>query len=462
MQTDRIIYDYEAEQAVLGAMMEQGNQIPVIATILTDDRSFWQKSHQIIYSAIRKVYEANGTSDVMLVAKEIKDTDKVNIIGGLPYLHDLLVQTVDASHARYYAEIVEENYKRRCLLKIGSQFQEMAYDTQKEFMDIIDDATQSVARMIIPSSRSPWIPDVMNETFLKMQEAKDSEVAQSLETGLYDLDEKHSINEIGGMTTITADSGGGKTTLIRNIMLHRFQQGFKTLMFPTEVTEDLMAMSYFAMMSGIPFDTVRKIKQKKIKPSEEQWQKLDEINRNVGFMTGWMESGNLSIEYIKNRAREIKGDKGFDCLVVDYVQNIYSSKYESNRSLQIDYVVNQLKMLAVDLKLNVIIASQLSMSDRRYAKRDDTTSGEGAWSGGIRNNSDVLIRLRNTGLDPQETFQLEPELGQREFIEVKIEKDRYGEYPKSYPLIFYKPCLIMHDPKTPEEKDFFYDKWINS
>lgn len=457
----QLIFDEESEQAVLGCMMEEAKTIPIIARILESSKIFYLKSHQIIFDTICEVYENSQSGDIRLIAKKIKDNNQTNRIGGIEYLYDILTRVVDTQNADYYAEIVKENYIRRRMIKISKQIGNMALETEKDLTDVVDKATQIVSELTIKPVESKYLPDIMRKTYEMMEFQSESE-EEPMETGYDVLDRNHTVNEKGTMTSIIADSGGGKTTFLRNVMLNRFAQGFKVLMFPTEITEERMAVSFYSMLSGIPH---RALKRKNKILSQEQWEQLSKIRERVDDMRGWIESGNVSVEYIKNRTREIKMNEDLDCLIIDYIQNIYANKFTNNRSLQLDYIINQIRGLAVELDINIWIASQLTMQDRRgqKGKKRDKTWGEGAWSGGIRNNSDVMINLRSTDLDPREAdinWNGRPDPGILEIIQVKIEKDRDAEYPISYPIVFDKPVLQMRDASREEQK-FFYKEWMD-
>ena len=463
-----IIYDEEAEMAVLGCCLDEDSSIPQVFRILEHSQVFYLKQHQIIFEAIQTVYAKEKTGDVMLIAKEIKSQSQVNRIGGLTYLYDLLKKVVDTKNAGYYAEIVKENYTRRQLVQIGQNYKTIAYEIDKDIIDIIDGATKSLTKLTVKPTKDTFIPKIMKDTFDTLMEAKEKmeagEEVEIMKIGFHELDLHQTVNQRGTMLTITADSGVGKSIILRNIILNRFKDGYKTLMFTTEITQQMTALSFYSILSGIKFDSLKNaiVAQKNGMLSEEQWHKIYEVNKTVDSLKGWIESGNVTIEYIKNRSRELKMSKGLDCLVVDYIQNIYASRSFQSRSLEIDYIVNQLAGLAEELDAHVIIVSQLSMQDRKgNQKKQDLLSGEGAWSGGIRNNSSCLIHLRNTELDPRCAIKhCEPDIGIKEIMELRVMKDRYAEFPNSYGIIFEKPFHTFIN-MNPEEKEYFYNKWLD-
>lgn len=475
-----IIFDEESEMAVLGCCLEDDGNIPQVFRIL-DTKMFYSKAHQIIFDAIQSVYSKEKTGDVMLVAKEIKAQNQVNRIGGLPYLYDVLERTVDVENADLYAEIVKENYMRRRLVKIGQKYKNMAYEIEKDIVDVVDEATESLTELTVKPTKDTFIPKIMHNTFDALLEAKEKmesgEEVEVMEMGFHELDMNQTVNQRGTMLTITADSGVGKSILIRNIVLNRFRKGYKSLMFTTEISSQMTSLSFYSILTGIKFDALKNAfaAQKNGMLSSEQWSKVQQVHAHVDELEGWVESGNVTIEYIKNRARELKMEKGLDCLVADYVQNIYANRSFGNRPLEIDYIVNQLASLAEELDIHVIVVSQLTMKDRRGRKKRDAVSGEGAWSGGIRNSSSCMIQLRNTDLDPRlseemydgltphgtHAYTSDADTGRIELMEMKVVKDRYAEFPQSYGAVFLKPYHIMRE-MSKEEKKYFYDEWLDT
>lgn len=466
MSDQEIIYDEETERAVIGCCLEDDSNIPKILRIL-DAKMFYSRPNRIVFNAIHSVYSKEKTGDVMLVAKRIKAQNQVNRIGGLPYLYDLLESVVDTANAEYYAEIVKDNYTRRQLVKLGQKYKNMAYQDDKDIVDIVDEATESLTELTVKPTKDTYIPRIMDDTFEALIEAKEKmeagEEVEILSTGFPEFDLKQTSTQRGTMLTITADSGVGKSIWTRNVTLDRFYKGYKTLMFTTEISQEMTSLSFYSILTGIKFNVLQNalMTQKDAILSSEQWERIKDVHSQVDELKGWIESGNVTVEYIKNRARELKMEKGLDCIVVDYVQNIYASRGFQSRPLEIDYIVNQLAELAEELDIHVIIVSQLSMKDRKFKSKDDPLSGEGSWSGGIKNNSSCLFQLRSTLMDPRnaEDSNHKADIGEQELLEMRVLKDRYAESPSSYGLVFEKPYHRMRA-MTLAESDYFYRQWL--
>ena len=75
----------EAEVYLLGGLIQDPDTLSEILPLLQED-CFFQKRHQLIWAALRKLYENNTPIDFISLADELERNDKLNAVGGKAYI----------------------------------------------------------------------------------------------------------------------------------------------------------------------------------------------------------------------------------------------------------------------------------------------------------------------------------------------------------------------------------------
>ena len=97
----------EAEQGVLGAILLDNDVLHDIIPILKVE-SFWRDAHQIIFRAVRDLYDAGKPVDALLLDEELKRRGESDRVGGLEAISELVNRVPHAANAKYHAEIVRQ------------------------------------------------------------------------------------------------------------------------------------------------------------------------------------------------------------------------------------------------------------------------------------------------------------------------------------------------------------------
>jgi replicative DNA helicase len=134
----------------------------------------------------------------------------------------------------------------------------------------------------------------------------------------------------------------------------------------------------------------------------------------------WIDdSGAATIVELGAKARRLKRDKGLSLVVVDYLQLISARGRFSNRNEEVSSITRGLKGLAKELRVPVLVLSQLTRAPEREDRRPQLSDLRE--SGAIEQDADVVIFIhRPNAFKPDET----PE--ERAKSEILIAKQRNG------------------------------------
>ena len=104
----------EAEQAVLGCLLNDATRMPLVSDLI-DAGSFFDYGHRLIFAAIDRLLQAKQPVDIITAAAELGRVDQTEDTGGLAYLNQLAANVPGGLNARRYAEIVSGLAAERAL-----------------------------------------------------------------------------------------------------------------------------------------------------------------------------------------------------------------------------------------------------------------------------------------------------------------------------------------------------------
>lgn len=202
----------EAEESLLGAVllsMDAAND--VMDRIHFDD--FYVPAHQSIYEAMRRLYDGNQAIDAVTLSEELRRSGELEKVGGVSYLTRLVDVVPVTANVEHYAGIVEENARRRDLIRAGATVTSVAFDLDDAIHSVMDRAEQSVLGVAEKRASQnmlevgPLFSDVLEQ--IELLESQGSEIT-GLPTGFRDLDKKLAGLQRANLVIVAARPSMGK------------------------------------------------------------------------------------------------------------------------------------------------------------------------------------------------------------------------------------------------------------
>ena len=198
----------EAEEAILGGILIDPDAISRVADLLKPEY-FAIVAHQRIFSAAMTLMSQGHSSDLMTVTTWLTDHGKLDGIGGLSKLAQLVDRTVSATNIDQYAGLIEEKYRRRKLIQAGFKIAESANQTARDLGEIIAEAETNILSINnrAKSQTTPSVADCLTGVWASLETGS----VPGYLTGLHDLD-----TLMGGLvrkdlTIVAARASMGKT-----------------------------------------------------------------------------------------------------------------------------------------------------------------------------------------------------------------------------------------------------------
>jgi len=384
-------HNLDAEQSVLGAMLESKEAIANVIEVL-QPQDFYQPNHGLVYEAILHLYGAGQPVDAITVADELGRRGQLESIGGTPYIAGLLEAYPTASSAGRYARIVEEHALLRRLIDAGNQVQEIGFSIPEDVEDAVDKAEELIYSVGDRRLRDDVQP--IHKLLVENMEAIEAlyergEHITGLASGFPDLDEMTAGFQPSNLLIVAARPSMGKSALMGDFALHAaVAQRKPVVIFSLEMSRHEMVQRFLASQAKVDSQRMRRGSLQ-----EQDWTRLSAALGRLAEAPIFIDdSANVTLMEVRAKCRRLKAKHGLGLVLVDYLQLMQSPRKSENRQQEVSDISRELKILARELEVPVVCASQLNRgveyrADKRPLLADLRESGS------IEQDSDVVMFL---------------------------------------------------------------------
>ncbi len=394
-------HNYEAEQALLGALLANNEVYNRVSEFLRPDH-FADALHGRIYEAIGKLVLRGQIANPVTLKNLFDQDGALSEIGGAQYLVQLAQAVVTVINAEDYGRAIHDLFLRRQLIGVGEDIVNESY-TYDPDVTAIDQIERSEMRLFNLAEGGqvdggPKKFDAVLKSALAMAEVaykRDSHVT-GVTTGLRDLDRKLGGLQPSDLVILAGRPSMGKTALATNIGFNAAEavkdsEGgarHRVAFFSLEMSAEQLAHRIMAEKSGISSDRIRRGDVK-----SEDFGKIVEAAQamtNVQFFID--DTPAMTVPGLRTRARRLKRQFGLDLIIVDYLQLMRSAnpKPSENRVQEISEITRGLKAVAKELDVPVLALSHLSRAvENREDKRPQLADLRE--SGSIEQDADVVM-----------------------------------------------------------------------
>ena len=379
----------EAEEALLGsALLSRDASSRLMEEIKSND--FYSPTNQTIFEAMKELFDSGKPIDTVTVS-EVVFKDKKNTTSLKTSSIARLVDNVPSSaNFERYIEIVQEQSNRRKLLKASSRIELLAYATDKDIHNVMDEAEQSIFSASDDAIGEGLIgvSDVLDGAIERIEEIENQGTGLSgLATHFADLDSTLAGLQDGNLVVIAARPSMGKTSLAINIATNVSKEKKVTAFFSLEMTKEELVQRVLFSEAKVTSGDARKGQL-----GPEKWSRVVEAASKVNNMPLYFDDASvITVTDIRAKSRRLKASKGLDLIVVDYLQ-LMQGLSGDNRQQEIAEISRNLKNLARELKVPILALSQLNRAaEAREDKRPRL--GDLRESGAIEQDADIVMML---------------------------------------------------------------------
>ena len=374
-------HDIDAEQSVLGAMMESRDAIAAVVPVVRAE-DFYKPAHASIFEVIVALFTSGEPSDAITVADELIRRDQLGQVGGKPYLHGLLESYPTASAAGTYARIVADNAMSRRLIMAGARIQELGFARTGEVAAALQDAEEVLYGVADgrDSSAMAALSELLSEDLAKIEQrcAEGGQVVTGLASGFDDLDRLTSGFQPGTFSVVAARPSQGKSSLLADFSLNVAVNAHAPVaIFSLEMSKHELVERFLASEAKVDSQRIHRGML-----NDADWVRISgALGRLAAAPVFIDDSSATTLADVRAKCRRLKSKVGLGLVVVDYLQLMPSSTRPENRQQEVSAISRGLKQLAKDLGVPVICAAQLNRgleyrSDKRPMMADLRESGQ--------------------------------------------------------------------------------------
>jgi replicative DNA helicase len=389
--TTPLPHNFLAEESILNILLTHPKLVKKTLINLKSD-SFYFEPHKIIYSLLSELDEENKPITLTLLITKLQDKALLNEIGGIERIIQIINKFENLLNLDEYIQAINQKYLRRLIIEFGKQSIIWGYTTSLE----LDDILTRIEKLLFDlnqqnvSQKTYSIAEVLDEVFLEMTSKIKNKESSGLFSSFRDLDSIIQGFQNSDLIIIAGRPSMGKTAFALNLgskIVSKYK--IPLIVFTLEMSRQQIIYRFLATHSQINYTRLKSGKM-----TRDEWNLLSNSMRELSTLPIFVDDNpNLSVTDIRSRLRTIFSSKKKEGLIlIDYLQLMKSNLSNDNRVQEISYITRNLKILAKEFELPIILLSQLSRSvESRNNKRP--LLSDLRESGSIEQDADIVIML---------------------------------------------------------------------
>ena len=385
-------HSFIAEKIILSCLLINYEAIEItIKTIRVE--TFYFINHQEIYKAIIDMYRKKLTINVFSVNEFLKETGRLNKIGGTKVLLELLNQIPNLVYLEEYIELIQDKFLRRSLINLGYEAINSAYITNIPLENILNDFEKKSFKLTneLIEEKKLTTAELFSVVFLELKKKALKPELPGLGSGFYDLDSLTQGFQKSDLIILAGRPSMGKTAFALNIT-ENILKNYKVpiVFFSLEMSKEQLIYRLLSNETGIS--------QTRLKIGnlyKEDWHELRNSIQNYSRLPFFIDDqANLTTQDIRLKLKQILFEQNkVGLVIIDYLQLLVNSKLKSeNRVQELSQITRALKNLAKEFQIPIITLSQLSRNvENRINKRP--VLSDLRESGSIEQDADLVLML---------------------------------------------------------------------
>ncbi len=367
--------------------------------LLTED-DFYRTAHRKIFQAMLELDERDQVIDQITLSEYLTGKGELVFVGGASYLAELISMVPTSANIRYHCRIVLDKALLRGLITHSTEIVTSAYDGVAPVEDLLDSAERSIfslaqGRLGRSFARLAEVIDPSLDLIDRLYSGKAG--ITGIPTGFIDLDKLTAGFQPSDLVVIAGRPSMGKTSLALSIAQHAaVRDGKKVGIFSLEMSKEQLVLRMLSAEAHLDSHDLRTGHL-----DRESWRRLCEAAEKLRTALIFIDdSGAVTVQQMRGKARRLKKESGLDLLVVDYLQLMQGRSDAESRQQEISDISRSLKALAKELQIPLVALSQLSRAVESR-KPPIPVLADLRESGAIEQDADVVIFIyREDAYDP--------------------------------------------------------------
>jgi replicative DNA helicase len=384
----------EAEESVLGAALLDRDAIDKVMELLKAE-DFYRSTNRKVFEAVAEISGRNEPVDLVTITEELRKRNELDAVGGAAFVASLADRVPSSANVEYYAKIVRDKARLRRLISTCTAIISSAYEHKDEAKLVVDTAENRILEIGQSEGETKVLSlqDLMGGVIAKIEQFRSQGGAiTGLPTGFKELDLKCSGLHPGDMVVVAGRPGMGKTALCMNIA-RNVASKVPVAIFSLEMSADSLAMRMMCSEQRVDSQVVRtgRIQNHELGRLTLAASKLYDTPIYID------DSAKMDIQTLRAKVRRLVKEKNVQFVVVDYLQLLEAGEQRENRQQEITIISRGLKAIAKEMKIPVMVASQLSRATEQRDKTNKPRLSDLRESGSIEQDADMVLLIYRKG-----------------------------------------------------------------
>jgi replicative DNA helicase len=393
----------EGEKGVLGSCLLD---VAIIGNLTVQPDDFYDKRNAILWESLRNQYAEGKAMDAITIGNYLKESNKLDKVGGYDRLIELQDSALVAAHSKHYEKMVLETSQLRREIDVLENGLTYAYSG--------DSCSEDVISALIRESETTTKDkdmDVMADEWI--------EQCASGSVGHFNWWCPEWTSHLGKMSSdlmiLHAPRSTGKTALMLQWITESHRNGQRTPMASIEMLKKELVPRFLANIGHVNTFTMRT----RGFITDDERNRASNANKELKVLQLCIRDKGMTIEDIRAWAVS-ESRNGADAIFIDNLLSISDggTKYDS-KTIMYDDFIRKFRDLRDLLKIPIIILAH------------PNESGQVAWSRDVENFADIIMFMHNV---PDEGLKIQGTTIKKDFSLNKhvvgvFQKNRQGISP---------------------------------
>jgi replicative DNA helicase len=383
-------HSLEAERSILGAVLLDNHSLNAAVEKLRSE-DFFLPQHRQIFQRMIQLAEHQQAIDVVTLMDDLARRGELDSAGGVAYLSQLADGLPRATNVEHYARIVKEKSVLRNLAYSAAAIQEQALAAGDDADVILDRAESTIFQIAEDRVRAGLIgvKELVRDNFERLERIfSEGRRITGLATGYPGLDNETAGLQPSELVILAARPSMGKTALALNIAENVAVRNREPVaVFSLEMSKESLLLRMLASEARVDAHKFRTGHM-----GRDDWNKITRALTSLGDAPLWIDdSASSTVLEMGAKARRLKRDRGLSLMIVDYLQLVVPTNTGrgTNRQEEVSSISRALKGLAKELKVPVVVLSQLTRAPEREERKPQLSDLRE--SGAIEQDADVVL-----------------------------------------------------------------------
>lgn len=368
MTTSILPYNFFAERAILSILINNPYLLEEVKTYLPS-KSFYIPAHNIIYKTLLDLKEKALKINAIILITALEDKNLLEKCGGTNLILTIVKQRESQSYLKAYINLINEKFLRRQLINLGEKLIEWGYLIDEPIDKSIEKAQKEIQKIFQTQNLDKEI--TTTEALLETLEELQS-LSKGKKTGYFsqysDLDIITKGFQKTDMIILAGRPSMGKTALALNFAKN-ISEKYKlpVLFFSLEMSRKQIIYRLLSMESFVDSSRLRLGKITQL-----EWNRVLIAAKKLSYLNIYIEDNiTITLNQIRSKIQKTYYEYNeISLVIIDYLQLIKTTTKFNNRVQEISFITRELKTIAKEFNLPLIVLSQLSRNlESRVNKR---------------------------------------------------------------------------------------------